>query len=199
MNLTTASCYHMLFICSIPAKCAAHGAISISFAAPRYLVKQNKYANQKQLAYFPVFSVLACDKWARDSVCILKKNEKRWEITHTRREEIVCFGCYYPCFVYCCWFILSQQSEQDLSWERKSKSSHRARSLPLNKNKPRFIRVKDRFCINYRLQTAYKVVFWCVLLSQSVGTLFASAPSRPDVLAFKRTGSGLQLSFPHCI
>lgn len=47
-----------------------------------------------------------------------------------------------------------------------------------------------------------EVVFRCVLLSErEEGTLFASsAPSRPDVcLLLKELGSGLQLSFPHCI
>lgn len=37
------------------------------------------------------------------------------EVMHLRWEEVVCFRCYYLCFVDWCWFISSQQSEQDLS------------------------------------------------------------------------------------
>lgn len=60
--------------------------------------------------------------------------------------------------------------------------------------------IKRSLYFFYHLSKAvYNVVFLRVLLSWKEGTLLASAPSYPDVLAFKRTGSGLQPLFPHCI
>lgn len=60
-ELDQASCYFVLFICSIAAQ--AHGDISASFATPPLHVKQNKYANLKQIAYFPVFPYWLAMNW----------------------------------------------------------------------------------------------------------------------------------------
>lgn len=39
-----------------------------------------------------------------------------------------------------------------------------------------------------RILKLYKMIVYCILLSGNAGTLFASAPSRPDVTSLKEVG-----------
>lgn len=95
------------------------------------------------------------------------------------------FHVYFSCFVHWVYFHAAAESVKS----KNPPSSRRARLLLL---KPGFVLTMcPKWALkwwNNRLQAAYNVVFRCVLLSEGEGTLFASAPSRPDVPALKELG-----------
>lgn len=177
--------------------CTTWGDISSSSAS--FEAKHNTPG--LSLTYFSIFPPCACDDLVVFSSVYRKKNE--WSLWN-RPSQAVCFRSPYTCFVHwCCWEQTGPQLRA-WKWGKKARSAVEVPAFAcFGNSKARVMRALDRFWFNNdRLRAAHGEVlsvFYCETEWESQGTLFASAPSRPDVLAFKRTGSGLQLSFPHCI
>lgn len=179
----------LLFICSITTYCLTHGEITSFGNSPLPLEAKHTTPTSKHCIYFPVFPC-----WKNDSyfVYILFKWNDLGKWTHIRREEVVFVSMLLVMF--CSRVYSSQQSDQHLSGELKVKTKQPSSSV-FTTEKEQHTAYASRGAFKYgynRFHGAHKVVFRCVLLWETEGTLFASAPSRPDVLlSFKITGSGL--------
>lgn len=133
-----------------------------------------------------------CDELAHVFVCILKTMNGVGEITPCRLEEVVCFWCYYSCFCPPTGVGSFRASRANRTSAESAKVNGRQPSSSLVTTALEQITASAGkgpiwYCDD-RFKTTNKVVFQRALLSESEGTLFASAPSRPDVLALKELG-----------
>lgn len=96
--------------------------VTFQLALPlhRFLWSKTNNANLKNRLLIFLFSRIGL-RWI--GPCFWKGGKKcyPWNSGSVGVQGVVCLRCYYSCFVHRCWFMWSQRSEQDLSWERKSK------------------------------------------------------------------------------